>query len=80
MQSKVQKWGNSLALRIPKSFAAEIGLSDGTPVELTLVEGKLVIAPLPVPSYSLEALLAGITPANLHGELDTGAPQGTEVW
>jgi antitoxin MazE len=80
MQSRVQKWGNSLALRIPKSFATEIGLSDDTPVEISLVEGKLVIAPLPVPKYSLEDLLARITPDNLHGEQDTGAPQGNEVW
>lgn len=80
MQSRVQKWGNSLALRIPKSFATEIGLTDETPVELTLVEGKLVIAPLPAPRYCLADLLAGITPDNLHGEQATGAPQGDELW
>lgn len=80
MQSRVQKWGNSLALRIPKSFATEIGLTDDSPVELSLIEGKLVIAPLPVRSYSLEELLAYITPENIHGELDTGAAEGNEVW
>lgn len=80
MQSRVQKWGNSLALRIPKSFATEIGLADDTPVEISLVEGKLVIAPLPVQSYSLEELLAQITPDNMHREQDTGATQGNEVW
>jgi antitoxin MazE len=80
MQSRVQKWGNSLALRIPKSFATEIGLADETPVEISLVEGKLVIAPLPLPTYSLEALLAGITADNIHAEQDTGAPEGNEVW
>jgi antitoxin MazE len=80
MQSRVQKWGNSLALRIPKSFATEIGLADDTPVEISLVEGKLVIAPLPVQSYSLEELLARITPENIHREQDTGAAEGNEVW
>lgn len=80
MQSRVQKWGNSLALRIPKSFAIEIGLADNTPVEISLVEGKLVIAPLPVPSYSLAELLAQITPENIHREQDTGAATGDEVW
>lgn len=80
MLSRVQKWGNSLALRIPKSFATEIGLFDETPVEISLVEGKLVIAPLPLPMYSLEDLLAGITTDNLHSEQDTGIPQGNEVW
>jgi len=80
MQSRVQKWGNSLALRIPKSFATEIGLADETPVEISLVEGKLVIAPLLLPIYTLEDLLAGITTTNLHGEQDSGAPEGIEVW
>ena len=80
MQSRVQKWGNSLALRIPKSFAMEIGLADETAVEISLVEGKLVIAPLAPPTYSLEELLAGITADNLHAEEDSGAPQGNEVW
>lgn len=80
MQSRVQKWGNSLALRIPKSFAIEIGLADETPVEISLVEGKLVIAPLPTPSYSLDDLLAGITSENLHHEQDSGAAQGNEAW
>jgi antitoxin MazE len=80
MQSKVQKWGNSLALRIPKSFASEIGLADETPVEISLIEGKLVIAPLQVPTYSLKNLLAGVTPDNLHGEQDTGTSIGNEAW
>jgi antitoxin MazE len=80
MQSRVQKWGNSLALRIPKSFATEIGLADDTPVEISLIEGKLVIAPLPVQAYSLEALLAQITPENIHHEQETGTAAGSEVW
>jgi antitoxin MazE len=80
MQSRVQKWGNSLALRIPKSFATEIGLAEETPVEISLVEGKLVIAPLPTSRYSLDDLLAGITSENLHHEQDSGAAEGNEVW
>lgn len=80
MQSKVQKWGNSLALRIPKSFATEIGLVDETTVELSLIEGKLVITPLPLPRYSLDELLSAITPDNIHSEVDVGASQGSEVW
>ncbi|RRR76745.1 MAG: AbrB/MazE/SpoVT family DNA-binding domain-containing protein [Candidatus Viridilinea halotolerans] len=80
MQSRVQKWGNSLALRIPKSFATEIGLHDDTPVELSLVEGKLVVAPLSLPPFSLEALLDQITPENRHNEEDSGAVVGREVW
>jgi antitoxin MazE len=80
MQSRVQKWGNSLALRIPKSFATEICLADETLVDITLEDGKLVITPAAITTYSLEELLAQITNENLHSEQSSGAPQGNEVW
>jgi antitoxin MazE len=80
MQSRVQKWGNSLALRIPKTFATEIGLTDDTPVDISLVDGKLVITPVSPPSYSLADLLAGITDENIHAEQETGTAEGIEVW
>jgi len=80
MRTRVQKWGNSLALRIPKTFATEVGLADDTLVEVTLVDGTLVIAPLPASAVSLESLLAGITDDNLHGETETGAVTGNEAW
>jgi antitoxin MazE len=79
MRSQVKKWGNSLALRIPKSFAIEAGLQEDAVVDLVLVEGKLVVTPRPEP-ISLEKLLAGITTDNLHGEQDLGGPIGREVW
>jgi antitoxin MazE len=79
MRSQVQKWGNSLALRIPKSFAIEAGLQEDAVVDLVLVEGKLVVTPRPEP-ISLEKLLAGITTDNLHDEQDLGRPIGREVW
>ncbi len=79
MRSQVQKWGNSLALRIPKSFAIEAGLQENAVVDLVLVEGKLVVTPRPEP-ISLEKLLAGITTDNLHDEQDLGGPIGREVW
>ena len=80
METRIQKWGNSLALRIPQAFAAEAGLSQDSPIELTLEEGHLVIKPIPAGSFKLEDLLAGITPDNLHGEISTGAPVGKEAW
>ncbi len=80
MRTRVQKWGNSLALRIPKTFATEVGLADDTLVEVTLVDGTLVIAPLPASDVTLESLLAGITDDNLHGETETGAMTGNEAW
>lgn len=80
MRTRVQKWGNSLALRIPKTFATEVGLADDTLVEVTLVDGTLVIAPLPASDVTLESLLTGITDDNMHGEMETGALTGNEAW
>lgn len=80
METRVQKWGNSLALRIPKLLAVEMGLEPNSPVELSLVDGKLVITPVVEPALSLEHLLAQVTEDNLHGEIDTGPAMGSEVW
>jgi len=80
MKTRIQKWGNSLALRIPKSFAIETGIDQDTFVDVALVDGKLVVTPLPTLPMTLEQLLAGITDDNLHGEHDTGAAVGNEAW
>ena len=80
MKTRIQKWGNRLALRIPKSFALETGLEQDALVDLALVDGKLIVTPLPMPSISLEQLLAGITDENRHAEYDTGAAVGNEGW
>ena len=80
MRTRVQKWGNSLALRIPRSFAAEARLEQGTPVDVSLVEGTLVVTPLTDPAFTLEQLLAGVTEENLHREVDMGPPVGNEAW
>lgn len=80
MLTKVQKWGNSIALRIPKAFAEEMQIAPETTVELTIEEGKLVIAPVERSTYRLEELLAQITTENLHEEMDWGAPVGQESW
>lgn len=80
MRTKVQKWGNSLALRIPKSFAAEVGLDVDAAVDLTLVEGKLVVTPLTTTEYTLEELLAQVTDENIHEEIATNDVVGAEVW
>lgn len=80
MISKIQRWGNSLALRIPAAFAKETGMDQGTEVDLRLEEGRLVISPRPEGRYSLDEMLESVTPDNLHGEIDTGAPLGREIW
>ena len=80
MKTRIQKWGNSLALRIPKSFAVETGLAQDAIVDISLVEGKLIVTPLPIPSITLEQLLAGVTDSNRHTEYDTGEAIGNEGW
>jgi antitoxin MazE len=72
--------GHSLAVRIPKSFALEAGLYAGAAVELSLVEGRLVVEPIRPQLLRLEELLRGITEENLPGEWDTGPTRGREVW
>lgn len=80
MKTCIQKWGNSLALRIPKSFATEVNLKQGSEIEISPVDGKLVIFPATEVEYTLEHLLAGITEQNCHYEVDTGQPIGNEAW
>ena len=80
MRTRVQKWGNSLALRIPKSFATEAGLQRETAVEVSLVDGKLVITPVAKPKLTLKQLLAKVTKENLHPEVDSGPAIGNETW
>jgi antitoxin MazE len=80
MKTRVQKWGNSLALRIPKAFAVEAGLQANAPVELSLVDGTLIVQPTPPELLTLEELLRGITADNIPDEWDTGPAVGKEVW
>jgi antitoxin MazE len=72
MKTRIQKWGNSLVMRIPKSFAVEAHLDQGSVVEMSLVDGKLVVVSINEPGLTLDQLLAGVTEKNLHGEVDTG--------
>ena len=80
MQTKIQKWGNSLAIRIPKSFALDINLKQDELVDLSVDESKIVITPIGGKKYSLKELLRGVSKNNLHGEIDTGSPIGKEIW
>ena len=79
VQARIQKWGNSLAIRIPKPFALEVGLEQNSLVAVSISEGKLVLEPVK-PVYSLKELLAQITQDNLHQEIETGSVVGSEVW
>lgn len=80
MKIQVQKWGNSLAVRIPKSFAQETNIDQGSVVDLVLEEGEIVIKPKPESTYTLDELLSQVTKKNIHDEIDTGDAQGKEAW
>ncbi len=80
MRGRVQKWGNSLALRIPKSFAYEMGLGQNSSVQLMLKEGALVVTPEHGPQWRLEELLEKVTEDNIHHEWETGSAEGDEIW
>lgn len=78
MKVQVQKWGNSLALRIPKSFAVETSIENGSTVEITLEKGAIVMKPAKE-EINLEDLISGITSENIHVEVDFGRPEGKEL-
>ena len=81
MLAKAQRWGNSLAVRLPKVIAEECGISEDTPVEVTRKHGSIIISPVkPRRKYSLDEMLAGVTDENLHAEVATDGPVGRETW
>ena len=79
MRARIAKWGNSLGVRIPKSVAKEVGLDEGSNVEVKVSGRNLVLAPAHR-EYTLNELIEGITPKNRHGKTDWGAPVGNETW
>ncbi|WEK55981.1 MAG: AbrB/MazE/SpoVT family DNA-binding domain-containing protein [Candidatus Cohnella colombiensis] len=76
---KVQKWGNSLGIRIPGPYAEQLDLKDGSEVELLLQNREVIIRPK-VSKPTLEDLLSKITPENRHQEIDFGTSEGNEAW
>jgi len=80
MRTKIQKWGNSMAVRIPRSFAAEASLREGAPVSLTLRDGRLIIELVPPEAHTLEGLISQVKETNLHQDYATGKPMGLELW
>ena len=80
MQTKIKKWGNSLAIRIPKSFALNAKLRQDELVDLSIEKDQIIITPIGSKEYSLDELLEGVSESNLHGEFDTGVPVGKEIW
>jgi antitoxin MazE len=80
MKTRVQKWGNSLGIRIPKALAQEVALETDSEVDLTAQDGRLVISPTIPKAVSLRHLLSRVTEANTHGEVSMGQVEGREAW
>ena len=80
MITKIQKWGNSLALRIPKALATEVRLVEGEQVELQLTSDGVLLKPRHRKRYRLRELVAGIKAGNRHAEASFGTPTGREAW
>lgn len=80
MIATVQKWGNSLGIRIPKPLAQDALLKEGAAVQMTVRDGALVLEAQKAPRYHLTSLLKSITHKNIHEEVDTGRPAGREAW
>ena len=80
MQTTVQQWGNSLAVRIPGAVARNVRLSPGVVVDIVAMAGKIVVKPSRRHSYTLAQLLKGVTATNRHAEVEWGRPVGREAW
>ena len=80
MHVRVQKWGNSLAVRIPKPLAEDAEVKEGTVLNLAVSGGKVVATPVQKRKLSLRQLLAEVNRKNLHGEVGSGRSVGREVW
>lgn len=79
MLTTIQRWGNSLAVRIPKPFALQADLSENSEVNISLEGDRIVVTPA-VKEWNLDELLAGITPRNAHRESSWGDKVGAEAW
>jgi antitoxin MazE len=79
MKTKIMKWGNSLALRIPKTLAQDSHLSIGSAVDVSVQNNSLIVKSVEE-KYSLEDLVSKISDKNIHGEINTGEPTGKEAW
>jgi antitoxin MazE len=78
MTATIQKWGNSLALRLPKTLATEVDMTEGTRVDLVRTKEGVLLKARHKPHYQLSGLLAGVTKKNIHSETDWGKPVGRE--
>lgn len=78
-QSVVKKWGNSPSVRLPAAIMQAASLNIDDTVDIAVEDGRIIIVPVRARAYSLDALLAGITPENQHEKAEFGAPVGKEM-
>jgi len=79
MTTKIQKWGNSLAIRIPKSFAETTQIREGSEIKLSLEQDKIIVTKKEKPKYTLKDLVSKINKRNIHKEINFGSPVGKEL-
>ena len=80
METKVKKWGNSLGVRIPKSFSTQAGITEGSSIEISIDGDKITLVPKHNNEYSIDELISRISEDNLHYEIKTDGPVGNETW
>lgn len=81
MKTKAQKWGNSLAIRLPKALAEQAGVIENDTLDMEVTDaGMIVLKPHRRPKYRLKELLKDMTKKNMHEEIDLGKPVGREIW
>lgn len=79
MKTRMQKWGNSMAMRIPKHIVEELGLEEGTEVEISVEDRRIIVSPVQPLTYDLSLLLKKVNSRNIHAEVDWSAPVGKEL-
>jgi len=80
METRVQKWGNSLAVRLSKHVVRESNIQEGAYVAVDVDEGKIILEVMGTKRYSLRKLLARVKRTNIHREFEAGQPVGKEIW
>lgn len=76
----VKKWGNSLAVRLPKEITNDVNLHEDSKIRLNVIDGNIVATPVKENKITLDSILEGITPKNYGKVIDFGAPVGKEIW
>lgn len=80
MDTTIQKWGNSFAVRLPKVVTQKLRVGVGTKVRVDVDKRRIIIQQVPKKRETLEDLVAHITPETRHKKIDWGGPVGKEIW